>query len=150
MPKPRTSSSASEWKVPEIIPIPEEALDISFVRSSGAGGQNVNKLNTKVELRFHVDSASWIPSEVRDRLKTNESNRINNEGYFSLTCQEYRTQVQNRKEALNKLREILKESWKRPKVRKMRQGLSKKTKENRMEMKRRNAEKKATRGRVDF
>ena len=154
-PKPRPNntrrfSSTTEWKVPETIFIPEDQLEISFVRSSGAGGQNVNKLNTKVELRFHVDSATWIPSEVRDRLKTNESNRINNEGYLSLTCQEHRTQVQNRKEALNKLREILRESWKRPKVRKMRKGLSKKTKENRMEMKRRTAEKKANRKRVDF
>lgn len=141
---------SSEWKVPEPIPIPEESLDISFVRSSGAGGQNVNKLNTKVELRFHVDSAHWLPSEVRDRLKDAEANRINNEGVFSLTCQEHRTQIQNRKEALGKLRGILRECWKRPKVRKMRKGLSKKTKENRMEMKRRIGEKKANRKRVDF
>ena len=147
---PRRFSSATEWKVPDTIPIPEDQLEISFVRSSGAGGQNVNKLNTKVELRFHLDSASWIPSEVRDRLKTNEANRINNEGYLSLTCQEHRTQVQNRKEAIHKLQQILRESWKRPKVRKMRKGLSQKTKESRREMKRKTAEKKANRKRVDF
>ncbi|KAL7502008.1 hypothetical protein ACHAWX_000427, partial [Stephanocyclus meneghinianus] len=144
------SESSEEWIVPSVIQIPEESLQISFARSSGAGGQNVNKLNTKVEIRFHLDSASWIPAEVRERLKTNEANRINNEGYFSITCQEYRTQAQNRKEALRKLQDIVKESWKRPKVRKMRKGLSQKTKENRRDMKRRVAEKKAMRKSVDF
>ncbi|KAL3765480.1 hypothetical protein ACHAWO_009325 [Cyclotella atomus] len=144
------STTNSEWIIPSPIPIPEESLEISFARSSGAGGQNVNKLNTKVELRFHVDTASWLPLEVRERLKINEANRINNEGYFVLTCQEYRTQVQNRKEAISKLSEILKESWKRPKVRKMRKGLTKKAKENRMENKRRVGEKKEMRKRVDF
>lgn len=145
-----SSDDNKEWKVPDIIPIPEDQLEFNFVRSSGSGGQNVNKLNTKVEIRFHVPSASWLPSEVRQRLQTLESNRINNEGYFTITCQEHRTQIQNRKIAIQKLRDILRECWKRPKVRKMREGLSKKTKENRMEMKRRTAEKKARRGKVDF
>eukprot|EP00956_Cyclotella_meneghiniana_P021576 scaffold39440_cov63-Cyclotella_meneghiniana.AAC.7 len=145
-----SSSDNKEWKVPDIIPLPEDQLEFNFVRSSGSGGQNVNKLNTKVEIRFHVPSASWLPSEVRQRLQTNESNRINNEGYFTITCQEHRTQIQNRKIAIQKLRDILRECWKRPKVRKMREGLSQKTKENRMEMKRRTAEKKARRGKVDF
>lgn len=146
----RPFSSSPGWKIPDVISIPDDALQITFARSSGAGGQNVNKLNTKVEIRFHLDSATWLPLEVRDRLKTNEANRINKEGYFNLTCQEHRTQVQNRKEAMNKLHEIIKESWKRPKVRKMRNGLSKKTKENRMELKRRIGEKKASRKKVDF
>ncbi|KAL3783518.1 hypothetical protein HJC23_009483 [Cyclotella cryptica] len=146
----RFSASSEDWVVPSVVPIPEESLQISFARSSGAGGQNVNKLNTRVEIRFHVDSASWIPAEVRERLKTNEANRINNEGYFSITCQEYRTQAQNRKEAFKKLQDILKDSWKRPKIRKMRKGLSQKTKENRRDMKRRVAEKKAMRKSVDF
>jgi hypothetical protein len=143
-------STTTEWIIPDPIPIPQEALTITFVRSSGAGGQNVNKLNTKVSLSFHVDSSSWLPLEVRDRLKSQEAHRINNEGVFSLSCQEYRTQIQNRKEIMRKLQSILRECWKRPKVRKMRKGLSQKTKENRMEMKRRVKEKKGMRGRVDF
>lgn len=146
----RHFSSNDEWKVPEIIAIPEDQLEFNFVRSSGSGGQNVNKLNTKVELRFHVPSASWLPSEVRLRLHSREANRINNEGYFTLTCQEHRTQIQNRKGAVSKLRDIVRECWKRPKVRKLREGPSKKTKESRMETKRRTAEKKARRGKVDF
>ena len=146
----RFSSDSSEWTVPNHISIPEDQLQISFARASGAGGQNVNKVNTKVEIRFHLDTATWIPHEVRQRLKSNESNRINSQGYMTITSQEYRTQLQNRKDAIKKLQDIIKTSWARPKVRKMRKGLSKKAKENRRENKKRNSMKKESRRRVEF
>ena len=146
----RRFSTEGEWTIPNHIPIPEDQLTISFARASGAGGQNVNKVNTKVEVRFHLDSASWIPQEVRQRLKSNEANRINNDGYFTVTSQEYRTQLQNRKDVMKKLQDIIKNSWARPKVRKMRKGLSKKSKENRREMKKKISMKKESRRKVDF
>jgi len=145
-----SSDSSESWTVPNHISIPEDQLTISFARASGAGGQNVNKVNTKVEIRFHLDTATWIPHEVRQRLKSNESNRINSQGYMTITSQEYRTQVQNRKDVIKKLQDIIKVSWARPKVRKMRKGLSKKAKENRRENKKRNSMKKESRRRVDF
>ena len=69
---------------------------------------------------------------------------------MTITSQEYRTQLQNRKDAIKKLQDIIKTSWARPKVRKMRKGLSKKAKENRRENKKRNSMKKESRRRVDF
>lgn len=146
----RRLSTSTSWTVPEQITIPENELQISFARASGAGGQNVNKVNTKVEIRFHLDTADWIPLEVRERLKENESNRINNEGYMVITSQEYRTQIQNRKDAVEKLEDILRSSWPRPKVRKMRKGLTKEAKENRRELKKKISEKKESRRRVEF
>lgn len=96
--------SFCEWKR---IEIPFEKIEMNFCRSSGPGGQNVNKLNTKVEYRFNIDAADWLPKETKERLKELHSNKINTEGFFILTCQEYRTQSQNKKEAQKKLQEII-------------------------------------------
>jgi peptidyl-tRNA hydrolase ICT1 len=140
----------NSFVVPNKISIPLDQVQLSFSRSSGAGGQNVNKVETKAEIRFHVMSAMWLPLEVRQRLYNNEANRINSEGYFALSSQEYRTQHQNRKAVISKLEEICLKAYPRPKVRKIRQGLSKKTKEQRREDKRLRSQTKESRKRVDF
>jgi ribosome-associated protein len=106
-----------------------------------------------VLLRPASDRDSWFVhdvSEVRDRLKLQQANRINKEGYLALQAQEYRTQAQNRKAAISKLTEILKEAWPRPKIRKQREGPSKATKERNKEDKQKRSETKARRQRVDF
>lgn len=99
--------SCFSWKN---INIPLNKLDVSFSRSGGAGGQNVNKVNTKVEFRFKVENAEWIERETKERLKELFPNKINNEGDFIITCQEHRTQEQNRKEAERKLQMIIHEA----------------------------------------
>ena len=110
----------------------------------------MNKVNTKADLRLHVMDATWLPLEVRERLTLQEANRINKEGYLTLQSQDYRTQAQNKKAALNKLRAMILQAYPRPKERNMRKGLSKKTKERRKEEKRKRSQVKANRRKVDY
>jgi hypothetical protein len=140
----------SAWVVPKKLEISEDKLEVSFVRSSGAGGQNVNKVSTKVEIRLHVMDAEWIPLEVRQRLQAQQINRINKEGVLSLNSQEFRTQVQNRKAALSKLEALILEAYPRPIIRKKRTGVSKAAKARNKEYKKRRSDVKNSRkGSVD-
>jgi len=146
------SSDAGTFIVPSkiTIPIDRAEFELSFVKSSGAGGQNVNKVNTKVELRMRVKDAHWLPFEVRQRVIQNESNRINKDGYLTISCQEHRTQFQNRKNALDKLEDILLKSYPRPKVRKLRTGRSKSAKKRNLDDKKQRGRVKQSRGKVDY
>jgi protein subunit release factor B len=94
--------------------------------------------------------AGWIPKEVRERIVQNEGNKINKDGYLQVSSQEYRTQAQNRKDAVDKLQEIILKHYPRPKVRKLRKGVSRKAKERNKEQKRNRSEVKKNRGRVDL
>jgi protein subunit release factor A len=139
------------WTVPKHLSIPEDRVEINFVRSSGSGGQNVNKLSTKVELRLDLKTRQpWMPAEVQRRLKEQQSNKISKEGILTITAQEHRTQGMNRKSATDKLRKMVLDAWPRPKIRKQRKGISKAAKARNKEFKKRRSDTKQNRKRVDW
>lgn len=94
--------------------IPEGELQISFSRSSGPGGQNVNKVNSKVEIRFHLETASWIPAVGRERLKTQWGHLVNRRGQLVLECDEQRSQLANTRICLDRLRSLVTEACRPP------------------------------------
>ncbi|KAJ3334214.1 Peptidyl-tRNA hydrolase ict1, mitochondrial [Blyttiomyces sp. JEL0837] len=83
--------------------IPRDQLEIQFSRSSGPGGQNVNKVNSKVDLRLDVEQADWIPLKVRNRIAIDNANRMNRKGQLIVTSDRHRTQAQNLEDCFEKL-----------------------------------------------
>jgi hypothetical protein len=144
------NNNRNDWVVPKFIDLPADQLEMSFVRSSGSGGQNVNKVNSQVQVRLHLPTAHFIPYEVRQRLSQSEAGRINKEGFLTLHVQEHRTQIQNKKTAMHKLQAMILQAWPRPKERNLRTGLSNGTKKRRKEDKRKRGEVKKNRGPVGF
>lgn len=99
------------------ITLNENELNISFIRSSGPGGQNVNKVATAVQLRFNVQDSASLPEEVRWRLLRIAKKRITHDGVLIITAQNYRTQHQNRQDALDRLIALIQQAAIKPKHR---------------------------------
>ena len=110
-----------------------DKVDFQFARSSGPGGQNVNKLNTKAEIRFNLTSADWIPEEVKQRLRAAQGNKISKNGEVIISSQEHRTQTKNKEDCITKLQEMLAEAYVEPKERNIWEGLGEKGKEMRVQ-----------------
>jgi len=87
--------------------IPEREIDISAIRSQGAGGQNVNKVSTAIHLRFNI-GASSLPDFYKEQLLKLNDQRITKEGVIVIKAQEHRSQEKNREEALRRLQELIK------------------------------------------
>jgi ribosome-associated protein len=90
--------------------IPDEELVERFVRSSGPGGQNVNKVATAVELRFDVRASPSVPEAVRERVLARRDRRLTDEGVLVISAQRFRTQDRNREDARERLAGILREA----------------------------------------
>jgi ribosome-associated protein len=97
--------------------IPESELDFEFIRSSGPGGQNVNKVATAVRLRFDVRASGALAPEVKDRLLGLAGRRATKEGVLVLLGQRHRTQEGNRQDVLARLEELLERALVAPKKR---------------------------------
>jgi len=92
------------------ITIDEREIEESFVRSSGPGGQNVNKLSTAVQLRFDVRHSPSLPGDVRARLERLAGSRLTREGVLVIIAQRHRTQARNRQDALDRLVELIRQA----------------------------------------
>lgn len=104
-------------QITEDIAISESDIQIKFVRSTGPGGQNVNKVSTAAQLRFDVKNAA-LPDDLRNRLISLAGKKMTEEGELLITASRFRTQDRNRQDAFDRLAALIRRAAVPPKVRK--------------------------------
>ena len=132
-------------QVTQALSIDDSEIDERFVRASGPGGQNVNKVATAVQLRFDVAHTPSLPDDARARLRTLAGSRVTDEGVLVIDAREHRTQSQNRAEARERLADLIRRALVKPRRRRPTRPTFA-SKQKRLESKRRRADAKRARG----
>jgi ribosome-associated protein len=111
-------SPAASIEITQDIVLNENELQFEFVRASGPGGQNVNKVSSAVQLRYDVRNSPSLPEAVRERLLVLARSRVSEQGVLVIEARRFRTQEKNRQDALDRLVNLIRRAAEKPKIRK--------------------------------
>ena len=134
-------------QVTPTVAIQESEISERFVRASGPGGQNVNKVSTAVELRFDPSQSAAIPADALGRLRVLAGSRMTADGILVIDARRHRTQAQNREDARERLAELVRQALVKPRRRRATKP-GKGAVERRIEVKKRRSDTKRGRGRI--